>query len=63
LIEPLVVGPSTLYDEVAFLVPRGAINHAELVGLIPEAVLRAQDPSRWQQLGLSYDKTIEARLA
>ncbi|HEV3188016.1 MAG TPA: hypothetical protein VGZ04_08205 [Acidimicrobiales bacterium] len=63
LIEPLVVGPSTLYDEVAYLVPRGAIDHAELVGLIPEAVLRTQDPSRWQQLGLSYEQTIEARLA
>jgi glutamate formiminotransferase len=63
LIEPLVVGPSSLYDEVSNLVPSGAIDHAELVGLIPEAVLRTQDPSRFEELGLSYETTIEARLA
>jgi glutamate formiminotransferase len=63
LIAPLVVGPSTIYDDVARLVPDGAIDHAELVGLIPEALLRAQDPARWKQLDVSYEKTIEARLA
>ena len=63
LIAPLVVGPSTIYDEVSNLVPRSAIDHAELVGLIPEALLRAQDPARWDQLDLSYEKTIEDRLA
>lgn len=63
LIEPLVVGPSTVYDKVANLVPRGAIDHAELVGLIPEAVLRTQDPARWDELDLSHETTIEARLA
>lgn len=63
LIAPLVIGPSTVYDDVAHLVPRGAVDHAELVGLIPEAVLRTQDPARWEQLDLSYEKTIEARLA
>ena len=62
LIEPLVVGPSTVYDEVANLVPSGAIDHAELVGLLPEAVLRTQDPARWESLGLNYETTIEARL-
>jgi len=62
LIAPSVVGPSTVYDDVAGLVPPGAIDHAELVGLIPEAVLRAQVPARWDQLDLSYEKTIEARL-
>jgi glutamate formiminotransferase len=63
LTAPLVVGPSTVYDDVADLVPDGAIDHAELVGLIPEALLRTQDPERWDQLDLSYEKTIEARLA
>lgn len=62
LIAPLIVGPSTVYDEVAHLVPDGAIDHAELVGLIPEALLRTQDRARWDQLDLSYEKTIEARL-
>ncbi|MHB8378627.1 MAG: hypothetical protein ACYDB2_01755 [Acidimicrobiales bacterium] len=63
LIEPLVVGPSAVFDEVANLVPRGAIDHAELVGLIPEAVLRTQDAARWAELDLNYEATIEARLA
>jgi glutamate formiminotransferase len=63
MISPLVVGPSTVYDEVSDLLPRGAIDHAELVGLIPEALLRTQDPTRWDQLDLSYERTIEARLA
>ena len=63
LISPLVVGPSTIYDDVADLMPVGAIDHAELVGLIPESLLRTQDPLRWDQLDLSYEKTIEARLA
>jgi len=63
LIAPLRVGPSTVYDEVVELLPQGAIDHAELVGLIPEVVLRTQDPARWEQLDVSYEKTIEARVA
>ena len=35
---------------------------AELVGLLPEAVLRATPRSRWDQLDLGEDRTIEFRL-
>lgn len=63
LIDPNIVGPSVVYDEVQGLLVSGAIDHAELVGLIPESVLRAEDPSRWAQLGLSETTTIESRLA
>ena len=62
LIEPTIVGPGDVYDRAAALLPEGAIDHAELVGLVPDAVLRAEDPARWAQLGLSEDATIEARL-
>lgn len=63
LIEPLEVGPAQVYDEVAALLNDGAIDHAELVGLVPRAVLDAIDPTRWTQLGLSEAATIEARTA
>jgi glutamate formiminotransferase len=63
LIQPNVVGPSVVYDEVQKLLKSGVIDHAELVGLVPESVLRAEDSSRWAQLGLSEATTIETRLA
>lgn len=62
LVAPLVVGPSRVYDHVASLMRSGTIDHAELVGLVPVAVLAAEDPSRHRELGLSDDTTIEARL-
>ena len=63
LIDPMVVGPSSVYDEVAALLPDGGqIVRAELVGLLPQAVLESEDRSRWDQLGLSEDQTIESRL-
>lgn len=63
LIEPLVVGPATVYDQVASLLPsNGAIVRCELVGLLPRSVLEAVDPNRWVQLGLSDGQTIESRL-
>ncbi len=39
------------------------IEHAELVGLLPEAVLERTPPQRWAELDLAPDRTIEARLA
>jgi glutamate formiminotransferase / 5-formyltetrahydrofolate cyclo-ligase len=63
LIDPMNVRPSMVYDKVVALLDRGVIDHAELVGLIPDAVLRAEDPGRWEQLGLSVGATIESRLA
>lgn len=63
LIDPMVVGPGIVYDEVAALVPEGgAIDRAELVGLVPRAVLEREDRSRWSQLALGDNQTIESRL-
>ncbi|HEY5266898.1 MAG TPA: hypothetical protein VIJ40_08805 [Acidimicrobiales bacterium] len=62
LIDPYAVGPSLVYDDVQQRLKSGAIERCELVGLVPEAVLRAQDPTRWEQLGLSLEATIETRL-
>jgi glutamate formiminotransferase len=63
LIDPLIVPPSIVYDEVAARLPDGGhVVRAELVGLVPRAVLDAEDPSRWHQLGLSENQTIESRL-
>jgi glutamate formiminotransferase / 5-formyltetrahydrofolate cyclo-ligase len=60
LIAPEVVGPAEAWDRVAALAPVAA---AELVGLVPAAVLERTDPARWDQLDLAPDRTIEARLA
>ena len=64
LVDPLVVGPATAYDAVR---ARAAEEHitirrAELVGLVPDAVLAAIPESRWPELDLGADRTIEARL-
>jgi glutamate formiminotransferase len=63
LIDPLRVPPSVVYDEAVDLLSVGSIDHAELVGLIPEALLSLEDRKRWRQLGLRKDATIESRLA
>jgi glutamate formiminotransferase len=64
LVDPARLGPARAYDAVRRLVEEagGAVTGAELVGLLPEAVLRAIPPSRWIELDLSTDKTVEARL-
>ncbi|MGD0690800.1 MAG: hypothetical protein ABSA22_00490 [Acidimicrobiales bacterium] len=63
LIDPMIVGPSVVYDEVAALLSEGGeIHRCELVGLVPQNVLETQERSRWAQLGLSEDQTIESRL-
>ncbi|MGH9071102.1 MAG: glutamate formimidoyltransferase [Acidimicrobiales bacterium] len=59
LVDPGVVGPAQAYDAVALVAP---VERAELVGLIPAAVLEAVPRQRWGQLDLSQDRTIEARL-
>ena len=59
LIDPLHMGPAEVYDRVA---EAAAIDHAELVGLAPRAVLDAVDSDRWSQLDLSPTTTIESRL-
>jgi glutamate formiminotransferase / 5-formyltetrahydrofolate cyclo-ligase len=56
--------PSIVYDQVkSMLSGSGEIERAELVGLIPTALLDAEDENRWEELGLGRDATIEARLA
>ncbi len=65
LVSPLEVGPAEVYDAGALLArDRGCrIERAELVGLVPGAVLEAVDPRRWAELDLAADRTVEARLA
>jgi len=59
LVAPLEVGPAEAWDGVA---EHAEVAGAELVGLVPEAVLHAIDPSQWGRLDLAEDRTIEARL-
>ena len=65
LIEPDAFGPARLYDAVAALAAEagGAVEGAELVGLLPEVVLAAVPPARRPELGLSAAATVESRLA
>lgn len=58
LVDPAVVGPDAAYDAVAALAP---VERAELVGLVPMAVLDAVARERWAELDLAVDRTIEAR--
>ncbi len=60
LIEPHLVGPADAYDAVNRL---AGIRRAELVGLVPEAVLAAIPVERWSELDLRADRTLEWRLA
>lgn len=60
LVDPFRLGPAEAYDRVAAKVPP---DGAELVGLLPQAVLRAIPPARWDELDLAEDRTIEERLA
>jgi hypothetical protein len=65
LIDPLAVGPHTAADRVGELLRAAgtSIDRAELVGLLPESVLRATPRPAWAALDLAEDRTIEARLA
>lgn len=65
LIDPRRVGPAAAYDRVAAAVGAlgGSVAGAELVGLVPDAVLQAIPIRRWIELDLGADRTIEARLA
>ena len=66
LTDPLRLRPDRVYDLVDGALraagpgaPR--IARAELVGLLPEAVLAAIPATRWDALALAPDRTIEAR--
>jgi glutamate formiminotransferase len=60
LVAPDDVGPADAWDLVSALVP---VDGAELVGLVPAGVLEGIPPTRWAELDLGPDRTIEARLA
>jgi len=64
LIDPLVVGPAAAFDEVRRSAQaNGAqVDGAELVGLLPDAVLQAVPRQRWTALDLARERTIEARV-
>jgi len=59
LVDPFNSGPADAFDAVAALAP---VARAELVGLVPEAVLAAVPNDRWPVLDLEPSRTIEARL-
>jgi glutamate formiminotransferase len=59
LVAPDVVGPAEAWDAIAALVTPA---DAELVGLIPRSVLDRTPRTRWSQLDLAPERTIEARL-
>jgi len=65
LVAPLEIGPGAAYDLVRHeaRAAGAGIDGAELVGLLPEAVLQAVPRARWPELDLAPDRTIEARLA
>ena len=64
LIDPASVGPAEAFDLVAQrAADAGAgVEGAELVGLVPLAVLTEVPRGRWAELNLSDARTIEARL-
>jgi hypothetical protein len=63
LVDPWHLGPGAVHDLVAaHLPPTVAIARAELVGLLPAAVLDAEPEARWSELDLDRRRTIEARL-
>jgi glutamate formiminotransferase len=59
LVAPSELGPAEAFDAVA---AHAEVARAELVGLLPESVLRAITPERWEALDVAADRTIESRL-
>lgn len=60
LIDPMTTGPDAAFDAVA---ARAPVARAELVGLVPAALLDRIPSGRWTTLDLSPGRTIEARLS
>jgi hypothetical protein len=58
LVEPGRVTAADAYDAVA---ARAPIDRAELVGLVPAAVLHLIPPARWPELNLSSEKALPER--
>lgn len=59
LVSPSHANPVHVVDAVAHYTQ---IHHCELVGLLPDAVLREIPRGRWEELDLSEQQTIEWRL-
>lgn len=59
LVDPYRLGPAEAYDAVAARVP---VEGAELVGLVPAAVLAAVPQERWAELDLAADKALAGTL-
>jgi glutamate formiminotransferase len=64
LVDPVVIGPAAAFDRVVHAAGAvgAVVEGAELVGLVPAAVLDAVPRHRWAELDLAADRTIEARL-
>lgn len=64
LIDPTSIGPETAFDRVVAVAEAAgaSVTGAELVGLLPEAILRDVPPGRWNDLDLDEGRTIEGRL-
>ncbi len=60
LVDPDAFGPAEVYD---FVAARAKVRRAELVGLIPAAVLERIDERRWPELDLGEERTVERCLA
>lgn len=59
LIQPMNAGPNDVFNAVS---QHAKVHHAELVGLIPAAVLATIPRARWEDLDLSVEQTIEWRV-
>lgn len=65
LVDLAIAGPREAFDAVrSECAGTGAtVDRAELVGLVPRAVLSSIPRGRWEELDLSEDRTIEARVS
>lgn len=60
LIQPMISGPNDVFSAVS---QHTTVHHAELVGLLPASVLATIPQTRWEDLDLSVEQTIEWRLS
>jgi glutamate formiminotransferase len=65
LLDPVAFGPAAAHDAVTRAAGAlgVAVARAELVGLMPAAVLERVPEARWHELDLGPDRTVESRLA
>ncbi|MGI8809896.1 MAG: glutamate formimidoyltransferase [Acidimicrobiales bacterium] len=59
LVDPYRLGPASAYDAVA---ARAPVDRAELVGLVPAAVLEAVPADRWSELDLTPARALPPAL-